>query len=788
MLGPRRNGYLHHLLLALVLNAGWSCPGAAAKPILDIAIIVDEDFPELMPLRRQLENEVTAVVGEDAVIRFDPAGPRGSNYDAEVARRHYRDLVRDEGIDLILGFGAAIHTVLLEQESFPKPTILFGALNSDIAGLPTSDETSGIPNFTYLLTAASYARDLDTLYSLRPFRRLGVLMLEPRTATDAARASLDDYAGRKGIEYEILGLRSPAELGTRLEQYDAVYLAEGWGASPALKTQIARILAERRIPSMTNTIVDDVHRGWLATNRSDTGIDQFIRRVALTIEAYVNGTPLAELPVFVENEDQLTLNFNVAALVGVPIPFSLVATTNFVGEFDNVLSEERYSLPDVIQRALADNLDLRATSLDVELEEQSRRGAWSGYLPDLTASARAAHVDPDLAVLTNGQNPEFSANASLTLTQVLFSPDATSAIQAQNDLVTAQRQAFRAEELDLVVDAAAAYFQVLRAKSNLEIQAANLQVTKENLRVAEQQFEAGESGRSDVLRFRSQMAQNQQRLVEALNGLSLSFVALNRILENPIDREVDVEDARIGEGAFATYGQEISHFLDDPAQRDRAIRFLVAEAHANSPELAQLDATRRATDHSLFWNGSGRFTPTLSVQGQLNRRLDEWGEGVLDPNPLPESDYNVGLSLSVPLFDQNLKAISHGTARRQRAQLDLRYEAARRDLEQGVRVAVLDIHDQISNLKLSTISEETAAETLDLVRASYAAGAVSVVDLIDAQNNLRQAQLARANAAHDFLESSINLERRVGYFFLLHTPEENAAFVARFSEFEGGTE
>ena len=119
-------------------------------------------------------------------------------------------------------------------------------------------------------------------------------------------------------------------------------------------------------------------------------------------------------------------------------------------------------------------------------------------------------------------------------------------------------------------------------------------------------------------------------------------------------------------------------------------------------------------------------------------------------------------------------------------QLDLRGEAfAIRERHQILSYRRLDaLSNQIANIELSTVSEDAATESLALTEASYSNGAVSIVQLIDAQNNHLQAQLARANANYNYLLSSIIMERYIGYFFLLRSDEENQIFLQRFIEFQ----
>jgi len=91
--------------------------------------------------------------------------------------------------------------------------------------------------------------------------------------------------------------------------------------------------------------------------------------------------------------------------------------------------------------------------------------------------------------------------------------------------------------------------------------------------------------------------------------------------------------------------------------------------------------------------------------------------------------------------------------------------------------------NQIANIELSKVFEETAKEALELTQVSYANGAVNIVQLLDAQNNYLQAQLASTNATYNYLLSSMQLERYIGSFFLLQTESERQEFITRFLEY-----
>jgi outer membrane protein TolC len=307
------------------------------------------------------------------------------------------------------------------------------------------------------------------------------------------------------------------------------------------------------------------------------------------------------------------------------------------------------------------------------------------------------------------------------------------------------------------------------------------------LKIAQENYEAGQSGKSDVLRFRSEMAQNTQELIEASNQLSQSFFELNQVLNNPVDMEIDVEEAELNKGVFESYNyEELGAFIDDPTLKKPFVDFLVQEAIANAPELKALNYNLVAAERSEKLYGAGRLLPTLALQGQYNYELGRSGVGTEFP-PIfavpPLGYYNVGVSLKLPIFDQNRQNINKQIATIQKDQINVFQDNIELTVQRNINNAILELVNQIANIQLSKLAEETAKESLELTQTSYANGAVNIVQLLDAQINYLEAQLASSTANYNYLLSSMQLERYVGIFFLLETPEEKQAFINRFLEY-----
>ncbi len=757
----------------------------AQKSNYSIGVLIDRRAPEVEPIFSNLQEQIKVIVGEDANIFFHPENVLVNEFDLQKAEENYKRLLAND-TDIILAFGVANNVIINRQTSYPKPTILFGAVNRDLVEVDLEKASSGIDNFTYLIESESYQDDLTKFQELTHFEKVGIVIEKEFVDILPLKELFDKEFAQLGAEYKLIPFQNTNDIKANLDDIDAVYLAGGFFLTENEIKDLAGLFIEKKLPSFTSTGVQDVELGLFATNQGEENLDQFMRRIALNVEAYINGTKLSELPVFIKYNPRLIINYNTAELVGVPIKYSLIATTDFVGEFRNAISEVEYDLLTAISQGLNNNLSLAINQKDVELAGQDVLTAKSNYLPKVTASANATYVDPDAAANSFGQNPEFSTGGNITAQQTVFAPAVNANIDIQNLILKAQEATFDASELDIIFDVANAYFNTLILKANAQIQIRNLDLTKRNLQIAEQNYDAGQTGKSDVLRFRSEMAQNTQNMVQAINQLEQGLIALNQVLNNPLDTEIDVIDAQLNEGVFEQYNyDQLTELLDNPQLRAPFIEFLVEEAMANAPELRSLSFNQQANERSLELYKKGRYYPTVALQGQYNRTFNRYGEGseAFQGQTLLDDNYNLGLNLSIPIFNQNLNNINEQTARIQKEQLDINQASLEQGISLNVRINVLNLANQVSNIRLSEISENTAREALELTQVAYSSGSVNIIQLIDAQNNFLNAQLARANAVYNFLFGTLQLERSMGYYFLLNTETENDRFRQRFLDF-----
>ncbi len=777
-MGHRRTICVAFILLLSTIS--WS----QDKKLISIGLLGDEISSDFNTAIENLQNEIRAVVGESATISFQKI--LLNHFDTTKALANYENLVSGD-VDIILSFGLVNNMVLYNLGSYPKPTLALGVGNSDLITIPEGQNSTNVNNINFIIAPISYTKDLDAFYGLFDYRSIGIVMDELLLKNLPIQEFFDSYFADKSITYKFIRVRDGQDISDDLTGLDAVYLAGGYYLSDPDFTQMVDAINERSLPSFSAFGIRDLERGVLATNQPDTYIDNFFRRIALNIEAVINGTNPSQLPLKLDYKEQLTLNYVTAKNIGFPLRFSAMSKVDFMGSDAEPKFEVKYSLVDIMSGVIDKNLLLNAERKEIELSGQDVKTAKSNFLPNVTANAGGFYVDPNLAEVSNGLSPEFSTSGNVQLEQTIYSESAGANITIAEKQLEAQKESYNASELDAILNGAIAYFNALIFKTNVRVQNDNLKTTRRNLEIAELNFEVGESSKYDQLRFKSELASNTQDFIDANRDLVQSMYTINQLLNNPIELEIDIEQADIGQGIFTGYSYErLKDLIDNPVMRPALIEFLVEEAKKNSPELKNIGFSMEANERSYKLNSSGRFIPTVSLQGQYSLEFSRSGVGTeFFPGfgVPPENTYNIGLNISLPIFQQNQRNINKQSTIILQDQLDLFEQDTELAIEKNINDIMAELMNRIANIEISKVAEEAAKEALFLTQSSYAEGESLLIELVDAQNTYLRAQLSSATANYNYLLAAISLERSIGYFFLLNTDSDNVEFMQRANQF-----
>jgi outer membrane protein TolC len=104
-------------------------------------------------------------------------------------------------------------------------------------------------------------------------------------------------------------------------------------------------------------------------------------------------------------------------------------------------------------------------------------------------------------------------------------------------------------------------------------------------------------------------------------------------------------------------------------------------------------------------------------------------------------------------------------------------------LEQRIRASIQLVGRSGSKILLSRKAAAAATKTLELVTDAYSRGAVSILDLIDAQNVALAADRTRANATYDFLLDVFKGQRAVNRLDFLTRTDQQMLLLDQFEDY-----
>jgi outer membrane protein len=632
--------------------------------------------------------------------------------------------------------------------------------------------------------------DLRTFQGITPFSSVSVL------------ADKSFIQGVKGFRREVERIQKELGLQVTLESVprpgvQAVYFSPLFSI-PLSKTAILiQDLNKRKVPTFSSHAAELSQEGVFAgrINDPEDPLDiRKARRVALEIQHVVLGTPRAaalSLPI----SYRLAINRDTARLIGVDPTFDVMRNAIILSSSGEPgISEETQESPhEIAQEAIQSNLNLAASRFNAQSVQNGVGIARAGLLPKIDLGLGYLRVNGDISQASQGLIPEHTFAGVAVISQNLFSEPVLANLSTSGHQAAASREDTRQTELDITQAALNAYAQVLLVRQRVRQQENNIARTRTNFAVARSKFTAGAGNQSDVLRWESELARYESSLQGMQANAKIAEISLNRILHRPLNRPVSIQELRLDNSEFWVSDAKLRDSFNTAGRFQALETFLVSESLQNSPELKSLDAQVAAIERGVFSDRAKFFLPTLSANALVTHTIASDAPGALGPIPgaIPiafsaasATEWAVTGTLTYNLFN----GLGDQAKLRQDAeklqQLEVSRSSQREETEQSLRQAVQKAKAAYTSIALEQTSAKAASENYELIRRAYVRGARSITDLIDAQNNAFNAEVAASTAVYSFFQAYFNMERALGRFDLMQTEKERREFLSRLTMME----
>ena len=772
------------LLVALALAMA-SVATANDLPKVRVGVVVDGPWEQNELIRTVTVEELTTLTAGEFDVSFPEEIYLIGDWSYETAIYNLHQLLDDPDVDVIITWGLLASHAVCCLGDLGKPVVAPVIVDPRLQGLPKVGDASGVANLSYVELEDKTDVELGIFRRLAPFEKVYFLANENfiQAIPELASRTLA-LAAQAGFDVEVLpvGESSDAALAAVPEDAEAVYLWPLFHLSPSGRQRLIDGLNARGLPTFTALDLGDVENGVLGTATSSDFFSRLARRVALNVQRILLGEDAGDIPVMFRFREKIRVNMETAREIGVSPSWDILLEADLVNEEASDL--EVMSLGRVVGEAIDANLDLAVQRRALVASEQEIALARASYRPQIDLSAVGSQIDDDRAEASFGTQAERTTSASLEMTQLLFSDPVRTNIRIQEFLQQSRVEELEALRLDIALDAATTYLNLLRARSLVRIERSNLEVTRSNLELAEIRRRIGAANPAEVYRWEAQIATDRKSLVEAIQSRRAAEISLNRLLHRPLEERYVVTEVELDDPSLITGQARFEGYTETPA-RARVLRdFIVQEGLTRAPELRQLDATIRAQERAVRIAERAYWAPTVALQASLEEVLSRDGAGSdqAELSLADDSNWSVGLSASLPLFTGGERKAELIRAREELTQLNLQLDSVAEQIETRIRVGMQVARGSFLGIDLSRQAAEAARKSLELVSDSYARGAVSILDLLDAQDAALGADQLYANAVYDFFIDLMEVQRAGNRFDFFLTPQERDLWFDRLEE------
>lgn len=764
------------------------CPAAAAPlPVVRIATLTDGIWQRPLVDFALFQAEIQKLLEGEFDVQFPAQMQLTGDWNPAHIQQQLDRLLSNKRVDLIIAQGVLASNEAAHRSVLSKPVIAPIIINPEIQGLPVSGGASGIKNLNYLASFKSFERDMVAYQELVPIRHLAVFI--DRLVLDAFPNLPKHGAVRPpGMEVDMTFIAVDEDIETAIAQLpdtvDAVYITPLMRISSQSFQQLVNALIQRRLPSFSLFGRDEVELGVMAASAPASDTRRLARRVALNVQRILLGEDAGTLDVSFARRERITINMATVRRINRWPSWQILAESALINETPKRFAVT-WSLGKVMREAVTTNIELAASSKEIAAAGQAVREARAQLLPQVDAQLTARTIDRDRANAALGNSPQRLSTSSLVLSQSIYSEPIWANFDVLQDNELQTQYEYERLRLDIALQAALGYLDVLRTKTFEGIQKDNLQLTRSNYELAQVRQAIGMSAPAEVYRWQSEIARQRQDLVLARAQVRQAEVTLNQRLHRPLEQAFATEDASIDDGGLLTSQSSLFRYVDNPGKFVVFRDFMVDEGLRLLPEIKVLETAISAQLRVVKSTQRSFWVPEVGLQAELSRELNRDGAGVATAPgiELDDQQWTAGLNVTLPVFTGGRRGASLARARDQLHGLRLQLAAVKEQLELATRNALHATQASYSGIRLSRQAAQAAQKNLELVTDSYSRGMVSILDLLDAQNARLVADQNAANAVYNFLIDFLRMQRSIGRFDHFMTDQEKQQWKQRMAAY-----
>jgi len=399
----------------------------------------------------------------------------------------------------------------------------------------------------------------------------------------------------------------------------------------------------------------------------------------------------------------------------------------------------KLSLKDAIEAALDKNPTVRLYKERIEAARGASRTQLGALLPNLAGSSRFTNLTFFQGTLGGRpirSQPFDIVDTRATLSQSLFSWSLIERWRASRAALAVSEGEADTTKNDTMATVALNYFEVLRNYETVDARKANVELYKELVAFIKSRQSGGMATGLDTARLETQLENERQRLELATSDIERTKLVLINALGINFDVKLVLTDA-----------------LTAPEEPVPTQDYAMEVALTNRPEMKAQQQRVQVSTLTLS-SIKGERLPSLQAQGDygvIGNQIDQ-----------TLSTYNVGVVMSIPIFDGGQREGRIGESRSQLLQEEIKMNLVTRQITMELREALVTLTSAKEQYRIAKDGLKAAVTEVQLARERFRLLSSNSLELSNALFSLVRARdniidgLFRANA------SRVNLARATG--------------------------
>jgi len=396
------------------------------------------------------------------------------------------------------------------------------------------------------------------------------------------------------------------------------------------------------------------------------------------------------------------------------------------------------SLEETLAAAYLNNPTLQARRAQLRAVDQGVPLAKAGWHPSVsvTGSTGFQQSTRDLGTGSSSTTNTRPSSVTVSVSQPIFTGFRTFAqVDQAENTVLAERANLTAVEQQVLQDAATAYLNVVRDLAVVDLNHNNEDVLKRQLEATQDRFRVGEITRTDV-------AQSEARLSGAYADTASSTASLESSRANFL-RVAGIKPESL------TTPMDVAGL---PTSLDEAIE----RALANNPSIIAAEYNWRAAQDDIR-NQRGKLLPEVSLDGSYSYG---WEQSSVENSE--QETLSASINVTVPIYQGGAVYAQLRQAKHAAGQARLLLDEARTQVREQAQQAWEQMVSTTASIASLEDQIDAAQIALEGVQREAQVGARTVLDVLDAEQELLNARVNLVGAQRNELVAAYSLLSAVG--------------------------